>query len=198
MKFQIEEDCSWRDWFVSIEHQDVTVQQVLDSLKAINNTSYETPTIVKIVENPAYDFPGIEFFSGAVDIKQHDCIHALLGRGLLAKDEAFVIGFTMGSSNRVGTIEQTVFGLIAKFLYPKAYQFDEEDLLVFRKAVHLGFVSNCQSLAEVDYERILEMSLAEARDFVGIEMDLLRAYYRLEQEMYPKTKVSSRLLADGK
>lgn len=198
MKFKIEEDCSWRDWFVSIEHQDVTVQQVLDSLKAINNTSYETPTIVKIVENPAYDFPGIEFFSGAVDIKQHDCIHALLGRGLLAKDEAFVIGFTMGSSNRVGTIEQTVFGLIAKFLYPKAYQFDEEDLLVFRKAVHLGFVSNCQSLAEVDYERILEMSLAEARDFVGIEMDLLRAYYRLEQEMYPKTKVSSRLLADGK
>ncbi|GAA6136810.1 hypothetical protein NBRC116583_05570 [Arenicella sp. 4NH20-0111] len=196
MKFQIEEDCSWRDWFVSIEHQDVTVQQVLDSLKAINNTSYETPTIVKIVENPAYDFPGIEFFSGAVDIKQHDCIHALLGRGLLAKDEAFVIGFTMGSSNRVGTIEQTVFGLIAKFLYPKAYQFDEEDLLVFRKAVHLGFVSNCQSLAEVDYERILEMSLAEARDFVGIEMDLLRAYYRLEQEMYPNTRVSGRLLAD--
>ncbi len=196
MKFQIEEDCSWRDWFVSIEHQDVTVQQVLDSLKAINNTSYETPTIVKIVENPVYDFPGIEFFSGAVDIKQHDCIHALLGRGLLAKDEAFVIGFTMGSSNRVGTIEQTVFGLIAKFLYPKAYQFDEEDLLVFRKAVHLGFVSNCQSLAEVDYERILEMSLAEARDFVGIEMDLLRAYYRLEQEMYPNTRVSGRLLAD--
>ncbi len=196
MKFQIEEDCSWRDWFVSIEHQDVTVQQVLDSLKAINNTSYETPTIVKIVENPAYDFPGIEFFSGAVDIKQHDCIHALLGRGLLAKDEAFVIGFTMGSSNRVGTIEQTVFGLIAKFLYPKAYHFDEEDLLVFRKAVHLGFVSNCQSLAEVDYERILEMSLAEARDFVGIEMDLLRAYYRLEQEMYPNTRVSGRLLAD--
>lgn len=195
MKFQIDDGCTWRDWFVSIDHTEVTVQQVSDSLKRINNTSYETPTIVKIVENPAYDFPGIDFFSGAVDIMQHDCIHALLGRGLLAIDEAFVIGFTMGSSNRVGSVEQTVYGLIAKFLYPKAYQFDEDDLLIFRKAVHLGFVSNCQSLAEVDYEQILDMSLDDAREYVGIETDLLRAYYRLEQGMFPNTKVSTRLLS---
>ena len=52
------------------------------------------PLIIKLVENPNYNTS--KLFGGAVDLFTHDCVHVLLGRGLLVKDEAFVIGYTMG------------------------------------------------------------------------------------------------------
>ena len=54
------------------------------------------PLIIKLVENPKYFTSRL--FTGAVNLFTHDCIHIVLDRGLLVKDEAFVIGYTMGSS----------------------------------------------------------------------------------------------------
>jgi hypothetical protein len=34
-------------------------------------------------------------------LEGHDCMHVILGRGLLNQDEAFVIGFTMGSARKI-------------------------------------------------------------------------------------------------
>ena len=109
-------------------------------------------------------------------------------------DEAFVIGFTMGSTDRVSSHEQTLFGFINKVLYPKAYRFKEDGMKVFRDAVALAYVSDCLPLEEVDFEPMLDLPLREVRGALGLETDLLAAYYRIEANRYPDCAASQRLV----
>jgi hypothetical protein len=149
---------------------------------------------VQLVENPRFELPGVEIFSGAADLRKHDLLHIVLGRGLLPKDEAFVLGFTMGSTNRVGELEETLFTLIARYLYPKTYRFGDEDVEVYKDAVRLAYISDCQALAKADLESMLEWPLGRIRGAVGVEEDLLRSYYAIEARRYPKSAESQRLL----
>jgi hypothetical protein len=100
----------------------------------------------------------------------------------------------MGSSNRVGGVEERLFALIARYLYPESYRFDDEDVAVYRDAVRLGYVSDCRPLAEVDYEPLRDLPVGRIRRSLGIEEDLLRAYYRIEARRYPRSVESQRLL----
>jgi hypothetical protein len=183
-----------RRWHIPLSRGALTMREGLVELSALGLKQDEVPFLVQLVENPRYDFPGLELFSGAVDLATHDRIHLLLGRGLLPKDEAFVIGFTMGSTDRVGQSEERLFGFFAKYLYPKAYRFSDDDLRVFRDAVRLGFVSDSQPLSEADLERVADLPLREARQALGIEEDLLRAYFAIERRRYPGSFESARLL----
>ncbi len=187
-------DCTWREWHIPLSTRAPTLQQALDSAAHMAAKPSDVPLIVRLVENPKFDLPWIDLFSGAVNLESHDCIHALLGRGLLPKDEAFVIGFTMGSTNRTSTGEQKLYGLVAKYLYPGPYKFSDEDIQVFRDAAHLGYVSDCERLDKVDYGKLMDLSLEEAREKLGIECDLLQAYYRIEQKRYPDSTETRRLL----
>lgn len=187
---------SWREWSIALSRGELTLDEALDDLHRVNHTDHETPLIVKLVENPAFQLPGFEFFNGAVDIHDHDCIHILLGRGLLPKDEAFVIGFTMGSSRRMTTLEERSFAWISRNLYPGPYRLSDDDVTVFRKAAHLGFVSCCQSLNEVDFKALGNVRLDAIRDRVGLEIPLLEAYYRIERDMFPDCPESQRLIDD--
>lgn len=154
------------------------------------------PLIVQLIENPAYDLPGIDIFSGATDLETHDYIHLLLGRGVLPKDEAFVLGFTMGSTNRVGNLEESLYKLFTKYLYPKHYRFSDEDFQVYQDAVRLGYISDCTPLSEIDYPSLHSLTLKEARSHIGIETELLKAYFQIERTRYPDSYESQRLL-DG-
>lgn len=182
-----------RRWRIGLDRGDLTLRQAFDALRAIGLQQSEVPLMVRLVENPAYDLPGFDFFHGATDLHTHDLIHVLLGRGLLAKDEAFVIGFTMGSTDRVTHSEERLYGLVSKYLYPKAYRFTDDDLRVFRDAVRLGYVSDCQPLHAADYAPLLDLGLEQARRALGIETDLLRAYYAIEKRRYPGSPESQRL-----
>jgi hypothetical protein len=150
--------------------------------------------MIQLVENPRFDIPGFDIFHGAVDLKTHDYIHILLGRGLLADDEAFVIGFTMGSTNKVTTLEENLYTLASRHLYPKVYQFDDEAIRIFKDATKLGYISDCQPLDQVHYDQYFDWKLRDIRVALGLESDLLLAYYRIEQRRYPKSKASQRLL----
>jgi len=152
------------------------------------------PFIVQLVENPRFDLPGVDIFSGATDLETHDYIHILLGRGLLAIDEAFVLGFTMGSTNRVSAGEEALYTFFAKYLYPKSYRFGDDEIAVFRDAVRLGFVSDCLSLASIDYRPFRTKPIGQVRDELGIETPLLRAYFEIERRRYPASAASARLL----
>ena len=187
-------DCSWRDWYIPLNCKLATLQQVLDHGAKVMAEPDDIPLIIKLVENPKFDIPGINLFNGAVSLKAHDCIHALLGRGLLMHDEAFTIGFTMGSTNRISTAEQKLYSLAAKYLYPEPYQFNNDDIQIFKDAVHLGYISDCQPLDKIDYNQFLEWPLEEIRETIGLETDLLRSYYRIEAKRYPNCKESQRLL----
>ncbi|MCH9670486.1 MAG: hypothetical protein K0U93_03465 [Gammaproteobacteria bacterium] len=187
-------DCSWRDWQIPLSCREVTLADALKSAEHMAADQNDVPLIIRLIENPKFDIPGVNIFDGAVNLYDHDCIHALLGRGLLSKDEAFVIGFTMGSTNRVSTTQQKLFELAARYLYPGPYKFSDEDIHVFKDAVSLGFVSDCDPLDRVDYRSRVDQTLGEVRAELGIETDLLEAYYRIEQRRYPDAKTSLRLL----
>lgn len=184
----------WRDWIVPISEESATLRQILESSAHLRAEQDDIPLIIQLVENPRFDIPGINLFNGAVDLRTHDCIHAVLGRGMLPKDEAFVIGFTMGSTNRVTTTEEKLFALAARYLYPGPYRFSEEEIHVFRDAVRLGFVSDCEPLSEVDYSRYMDLPVEETRRKIGLETDLLKAYYRIEKSRYPEDSASRRII----
>jgi len=185
---------AWRKWHIPLSRDRTTLAAGYESLSAISLRQREVPLMVQLVENPRFDLPGIEIFSGATNLRTHDYLHILLGRGLLPKDEAFVLGFTMGSTNRVGSLEETLFTLIARYLYPKSYRFDDEDVAVYKDAVRLGYISDCKPLAGIRFGPMMDWPLARIRKAVGLEADFLRAYYAIEARRYPKSVESQRLL----
>ena len=186
---------AWRAWHVPLSRAGMTLAEAHRTLQPFALQQREVPLLVQLVENPRFDLPGVEIFSGATDLRKHDYLHILLGRGLLPKDEAFVLGFTMGSTNRVGEMEERLFTLIARYAYPKTYRFDDEDVAVYKDAVRLAYVSDCHPLAGVDFKPMLDWPLGRIRREVGVEEDLLRAYYAIEARRYPQSVESQRLLS---
>ena len=183
-----------RDWFIPVSRGSITLREANASLNAIRLKQDDVPFLVQMVENPAFDIPILEVFHGATRLETHDYLHIVLGRGLLPKDEAFVIGFTMGSTDQVGGTEEFLYGLFAKYFYPRAYRFTEDDLRVFKDAVRLGFVSDCHTLSGADFAGHLDEPLEAVRTALGVETDLLRAYYAIEKRRYPASFESQRLL----
>jgi hypothetical protein len=184
-----------RRWFVPLSRRDMTLGAAARALATIGLVQQDVPFVVQLVENPRYDLPGFDVFHGATTLQTHDYIHIVLGRGLLPKDESFVIGFTMGSTDRVSTTEEELYAIFAKYLYPKDYRRTDDDLRVFRDAVKLGFISACRSLATIDFGRYVDWTLGAIRDDLGLEEDLLRAYYAIEKRRFPEAFESQRLLA---
>lgn len=183
-----------RSWHIPLSAGNTLIADAKQSLSALGAAEQEIPLIIQLVENPKFDFPGVDIFNGATYLDDHDYIHILLGRGLMPLDEAFVIGFTMGSTNKVSSTEERLFTFIAKHLYPRPYRFNNEAVQVFKDAVRLGFVSRCKRLDKVNYRDLQQLSVGEARKAIGLEEDLLRAYYRIEQSSFPHIAESQRLL----
>lgn len=185
---------SYKQWHNPLARDQLTLQEARDSMSRVGAGQQEIPLMIQLVENPRYRIPGFTIFHGAVDLEQHDCIHIVLGRGLLEMDEAFTIGFTMGSTKKVTTTEEQLFSLIAQYLYPKIYQFGEHEIAVFKDAVRLGYISGCTALDKVDFREYLSLPLYKVREAVGLEVNLLRAYYEIEKKRYPDSPASRRLL----
>jgi hypothetical protein len=181
---------NYRDWFVPFECDQISLREGLASLELLGAPEDDIPFIVRLLENPK----GLGLLSGSVSLHQHDCIHLILGRGLLPKDEAFIIGFTMGSTKRLSTWEERVFSWVSHHVYPDIYRFTEEDLVIFKDALHLAQVSHCQAFDTVNFEQYLDTPLKEIRKRLGLEVDLIQTYYALEKKRYPDAKESQRLL----
>lgn len=190
----VKDTASYRHWHHPLHRDQLTLRQVYDSMARAGAGQNDIPLMIQLVENPRYRFPGFTLFHGAVDLEQHDYIHIVLGRGMLELDEAFTIGFTMGSTKKVTDTEEQLFALISRYLYPAVYQFGAQEIEVFRDAVRLGYVSDCQPLDEVDFRSLLDMPLRDVRLAIGVEVNLLRAYYEIEKRRYPEAAASRRLL----
>ena len=173
----------------------MTLREGLRRLMEIGNSQEEVPLIVRLMENPAFDMPPLSMFRGRVNLEQHDCIHLLLGRGTTLMDEAFTIGFTMGSTKRMSTSATDLFAAVAERIYPKAYRFPLPAVRVFRDAVHLASISNCRRLDAVDFKALMDLPLREIRERLGVEEELLTAYYRIEAARNPEIAACQRLVA---
>jgi hypothetical protein len=147
------------------------------------------PLIIKLVENPNYKTSGL--FGGAVSLFNHDCIHVMLGRGLLLKDEAFVIGYTMGSTKGMRRWRRNLFMFMSKYFYPKAYKFGEEERFVFNIGVMAG--SLCPTdLSQINFKKYLNKQTGTMRKELKIDVDFLKRYYTLEKKCF-KSVESQRL-----
>jgi hypothetical protein len=89
--------------------------------------------------------------------------------------------------------EEKVYSFCSQYLYPKVYQFSDSDIKTFKDAVRLGFISDCIPLDKVDYTLFREMSIDEAREAIGIEKQLLGAYFTIEKKRHPDSFESKRL-----
>jgi hypothetical protein len=175
------------EWYVPLNSRKRwTLNKALLTMQDFKISQEDVPLIIKLVENPKYD---IGLFSGNVDLHSHDCIHVLLGRGLLVKDEAFVIGFTMGATRKMSRWRRNLFMFISKYLYPEGYKFGEEERYVFNSAVLLG--QRCPiDLSKVDFydNKILTAPLSKLRANLGIDKKEINRYYSLEGSLFDESR----------
>jgi hypothetical protein len=178
------------DWHHPLSKDSSKLCEALGSMKDFKLAQEEVPLIIKLTENPKY-FTS-KLFTGAVDLFTHDCIHVLLGRGLLPKDEAFVIGYTMGSAKKMSRWRRNLFLWVSKYLYPEGYRFREEERYIFYSGVMAG--SKCRSdLSEADFKKLTKFQIENVRKYLGVDTDLLKCYYCAEKKLF-KDKESQRLL----
>lgn len=177
------------NWHHPLSNDGSTLQSVLGTMRDFKLAQQDIPFIIKATENPKYITS--KLFTGAVDLFSHDCIHVLLGRGLLVKDEAFVIGYTMGSGKKMSRWRRNLFLFVTKYLYPEGYKFTEEERYIFYSGVMAG--SQCPTdLSKVDFNKLLDYKVQGVREKLGIDRELLRCYYCTEKKLF-KDKESQRL-----
>ena len=137
-----------------------------------DNPTYKEPSkihwFVWLLENPKSPIS----LTGAIDLYNHDIIHILLDRGMLNRDEAMVIGFTMGNSETTSSWVRWLFEFCARYLYPVSYRFNEYDLLEFERGFAYGYTRSRRNihLAKFDVKRDIE----EIRKEWGIELINIR------------------------
>jgi hypothetical protein len=183
-----------RYWHLPLSDDAATLEAVFNQVMTFGNSQVEVPFIVRLVENPRYQLRRYPLFHGAVSLRQHDFIHIILGRGYTLADEAFVIGFTMGTTDKVSTTEAWLYCQAACHLYPKAYRFKPDHARIFRDAVAAGYISACLPLDVFDFEEVRHLPLREIRRRLGLELDLLNACYGIEARRFPHLLGSRRLL----
>ena len=137
-----------------------------------DNSTYKEPSTIHwfvwLLENPKSPIS----LTGAIDLYNHDIIHLLLDRGMLNRDEAMVIGFTMGNSETTSSWVRWLFEFCARYLYPVSYRFNEYDLLEFERGFAYGYTRSRRNihLAKFDVKRDIE----EIRKEWGIELINIR------------------------
>ena len=178
---------NWWEWFPGLDNDDRTLRDVLSELPAAPAAAI--PWIVRLFENPQ----GWLRLHGAVSLKNHDMIHILLGRGLLDQDEAFVIGFTMGSTKAVSALEKWVFKFIVSRLYPEPYRISRTTLVAYDLGVEAGAAFGVENLHLLLRDEMLDKPLGEIRRELQIDTRRLRHFYGREREALPGTLASLRL-----
>jgi hypothetical protein len=182
------------EWIIPITEEKMKLGDALKSMGAADGylKQSDVPLIIKLTENPNY--ATARWLGGPVDLFTHDCIHILLGRGMLLKDEAFVIGFTMGSIDKMSKIREKLFLFITRYLYPEGYKFYKEEAQVFKSAVEAAIRMNCADLTKVDFEKFMNLQLKTVRRKLKINKKYLKLAYAIEKAAYEKSPESQRLL----
>ncbi|WP_143219472.1 hypothetical protein [Achromobacter xylosoxidans] len=175
----------WANWNPGLNNGNLTLGEVYSTLPTYEFDSY--PWIVLLLENPKSPVA----LKGNCTLLRHDLIHVLLGRGLFVQDESFVIGYTMGTSKRIGGFEKELFKWCAHRLYPAKYRFKKSDLGIYDLGFSAG-QSNKVEIFDVPLECMLDRRLDELRKELNIDVSLLQHLYTVEQIITP-THASKRI-----
>jgi len=127
----------------------------------------EIPAIVRLLENPSSPVA----LPGCIDLYGHDCLHVLLGRGFSAADEAFVVGFSMGTAIDCKPWHVGIFKLAARALYPLVYRLDEAQLAVFDRGFAYARSLARRNLHQFDFRSVATMPIEDVRRQLGIDAE---------------------------
>lgn len=177
----------YRDWNPGIENGNDTLISVLNTLPG--SDSIDISWYVKIIENPKSPFS----LPGAICLESHDCIHALLGRGLLNQDEAFVIGYTMGNATSLKNWHVALYKYYASNIFPKIYRFGERELIAFDLGIVYGKTRRTKNIHQVNFDLYKNKTMGEIRAIFDINLDILRHNRYIERTLFKNSKASKRL-----
>ena len=166
-------------WHIPLGRSYYTVRQALYTMHKFKLNQDDIPFIIKLFENPKYNL-----LPGAVTLDNHDIIHVLLSRGVLVKDEAFVIGFTMGSTNKLNMLNRAIFKFVTRFMYPKGYNFYGDEFDIFERGVDCAREMGCPDLSKLDLTQFLDYTIERAREELNIDIKILMRAYTYEKNRY--------------
>ena len=109
-------------------------------------------------------------------------------------DQAFVLGFTLGSSKKGSLPEHKLRAEVGRHFNKSAPLFSEAENAVFKDGIKLSYLSFCAPLEGFDFTPWHDQTLRELRQAVGLEPELVLAYYAVERHRYPHALASQRLL----
>ena len=135
---------------------------VLALEKIVIDSQADIPWIVRLFENPQSPLA----LPGKITLYQHDCIHVLLDKTATLKDEAFVIGFTMGNDPDIKPWIVRLFKYISSHWYPKDYRFapvhwqDYDSGFAYGKTFAIQF-------NKIDYQQYQNWKISDLRRKFG-------------------------------
>src|SRR5690606_33690212 len=117
-------------------------------------------------------------------------------RGLQPQDEAFVIGFSMGTDVKCKPWHIWLFKFMAKYLYPKNYHLKDHDLKVFDLGVQFAqelLKKGRKNLHKYPFKKFQNKTIKTICADLGITLEDLNKYRELEKKLVPHSFVSKRL-----
>lgn len=176
----------WAEWFPGFDTDDITLRTLYKTMPGFPPEAIHP--MVRLFENPSSPIA----FEGAITLERHDILHCLLGRGLIDQDEAFVLGYTMGTSKRMNRVKKWAFKTVLAN-YPEPYRIMGMELKAYDLGVEAG--SKCGTSAIYDHplEEYWDQPIGQVRSRLGISKSLLMEFYTREQAEIPRTPASLRL-----
>ena len=124
----------------------------------------DIPLIIRLLENPASPIA----LPGKISLHNHDCLHIVLGIGVNPKDEAFIIGFTMGNDDQTKSWHIQLFKFLSRFVYPLKYRFTVGELEIFDWGFEYGKRLKYRNLNKIEFECFHNITIEEIRRLFGI------------------------------
>ena len=151
-------------------------QTLFECLKNIKGDEQSgIPWIVWLLENPDSIFP----LPGKINLYNHDCLHILLERDISLFDEAFVVGFTMGSDIRTNRFHLAVFKIVSSLFYPQEYKFNQLHFKLFDLAFDYGRSLKVKNLNQFNFKAYENKTLSEFRKYLGIDLSEVKQCFDL-------------------
>jgi hypothetical protein len=149
-------------------NKELTLKEAYSQLRG--DPPQAIPFRVWLLENPDSPLP----FPGKISLKNHDCLHVILDLDFSSSSEAFVVGFTMGNDVGSHRVLESLFKLVARFLYPRKYRFSGLDVGYFEKGLTFGQDLPRKNLNFCIFEDFQEDTLKDIRSDLGIDFQKLR------------------------
>ena len=160
---------------VDISLDNLTVAEVIKSVQMDEQS--DIPWIIRLLENPVSPIA----LPGDISLANHDSVHIILGRGVTLRDEAFVIGFTMGSDVRTNWFHLMIFKFFSTFIYPQKYRFNREHFKIFDLGFAYGRKSDIvKNINHIDFSLYQDRKISDIRNLFSISVDELRLLRQFE------------------